>query len=139
MMHLSGDVENIEILLDKEGRTAKLIGFGCKKTSRTTFANILLRELIEQDFSERQNVLYRSRAEVIRFVQSVVGIVMYGMLVVVIVRAYFGIDIRNLSVRVERAEKYRFCEKVEAFGRLRNSAAVKHQLDFKLLVLSCRP
>ena len=25
MMHLGGDVENIEILLDKEGRTARLI------------------------------------------------------------------------------------------------------------------
>ena len=25
MMHLGGDVENIEILLDKEGRTIKLI------------------------------------------------------------------------------------------------------------------
>ena len=69
-----------------------------------------------------------------RFVQSVVGIVMYGMLVVVIVRAYFGIDIRYLSVRVELTEEYRFCEKAEAFGHRRNSAAVKHQLDVELLV-----
>lgn len=48
------------------------------------------------------------RAEVMRFVQSVVDIVMYCVFIVVIVRAYFGIDIRNLSVRVELAEKDRF-------------------------------
>lgn len=75
------------------------------------------------------------RAEVMRFVQSVVDIVMYCVFIVVIVRAYFGIDIRNFSVRIELAEEYRFCEKAEAFGRLRNSAAVKHQLDVELLVL----
>ena len=69
-----------------------------------------------------------------RLVQSVVGIVMYGMLVVVIVRAYFGIDIRYLSVRFELTEEYRFCEKAEAFGHRRNTASVKHQLDVKLLV-----
>ena len=70
-----------------------------------------------------------------RLVQSVVGIVMYGMLVVVIVRAYFGIDIRYLSVRFELTEEYRFCEKAEAFGHRRNSAAAKHHFDVKLLVL----
>ena len=70
-----------------------------------------------------------------RFVQSVVGIVMYGMLVVVIVRAYLGIDIRDLSVRFELIEENRFCEKVEAFCHRRNSAAAKHQFDVELLVL----
>ena len=69
-----------------------------------------------------------------RLVQRIVDIVMYGMLVVVIVRADLGIDIRDLSVRFELIEEYRFCEKAEAFGNRRNSAAVKHQLNVKLLV-----
>ena len=48
------------------------------------------------------------RAEVMRFVQSVVDIVMYCVFIVVIVRADLGIDIGDLSVRVELAEKYHF-------------------------------